>query len=91
MSRRDRGRIGCGRCWRRGIRRCECGRRCRFDGCLNTRGYGRLAGGLGIESRRDLRFDGGLYIDLRVVAARSREEDDRGKGGQEDLADHAES
>ena len=62
------------------------GRRLGFDSCLNTRGYGRLAGGLGIKSRRDLRFDGGFYINLRAVAARHGQEDDRGKRGQEGYA-----
>ena len=57
-----------------------------FDGCLDTRGYGRLAGGLGVESCDNLRLDGGFYIDLRVVAARCGQEDDRGKRGQEGYA-----
>ena len=65
-----------------------------------------MAGGLGVESCGDLcldggfqvgacsgnlRFDGGFYIDLRVVAARCGEEDGRGERGQEEFAGHAES
>ena len=54
------------------------GRRLGFDSRLDARGYGRLAGGLGVESCDNLRLDGGFYIDLRVVAARCGQEDDRG-------------
>ena len=117
MSRRQCGRGG--RCWYGswhagwGIR-WQWGMGCRWGGCESRRrspgcGWQRgrrgcLAGGLGVEScgdlrfdggfqvgacSGDLRFDGGFYIDLRVVAAGCGQEDGRGERGQEEFADHA--
>ena len=48
-----------------------------------------MAGGLSVESCGDLRLDGGLYINLSVVAARHHKKGGRGECGQEDFADHA--
>ena len=74
------------------IRRRGSGRRLGLDGCLDARSYTCLDGGLGVESPcGDLRVDGGLYIDLRVVAASRREYGGRYKRGQKELAHHAES
>ena len=60
--RRGRGNVHRYAGWR--IRGHSRGRWLGFDGGLDARGYGRLAGGLGVEPCGDLRLDGCFYIDL---------------------------